>query len=154
MSNQGNAANLFTQLIVAGLSWYQNIWKTYFKSLKTVNCGIPGDKTHVLWRAKNLFIPPSVKFIVVHCGTDNLDYNDPIDIAKAILSIGKSLLEKAPKSNIILTGILPHDKYKSKRRNKSCKVNSYLNKPCKTEKNMLYMDQGHRWILNSQMLDR
>ena len=45
--------------IVAGLTRYQNIWKKYFKSPKTVNCGIPGDKTqHVLWKAKNLFIPP------------------------------------------------------------------------------------------------
>ena len=77
------------------------------KSPKTVNCGILGDKTqHVLWGAKNLFISPSVKFIVVHFGTNNLDYNNPIDIAKGILNIGKSLLEKAPKSNTVLTGIL------------------------------------------------
>ena len=68
--------------IVAGLTRYQNIWKKYFKSPKTVNCGIPGDKTqHVFWRATNLFIPPSAKSIVVHCGTNNLDYNNPIDIA-------------------------------------------------------------------------
>ena len=94
--------------IVVGFTWNQNIWKKYLKSPKTVNCGIHGGKTqHVLWRAKNLFIPPSVKFIVVHCGTNNLDYNNPIDIAKGILNIGKSLLEKAPKSNTVLTGILP-----------------------------------------------
>ena len=141
--------------IVVGLTRYQYIWKKYFKFPKTVNCGIPGDETqHVLWRAKNLFIPPSVKFIVVHCGTNNLDYNNPIDIAKGILNIGKSLLEKAPKSNIILTGILPRDKYKSKRRNKLCEVNSYLNSSCKTEKNMLYMYQGSGWTLNSHMLDK
>ena len=108
---------LIGDLIVVGLTRYQNIWKKYFNFPKTVNCGIPGDKNqHVLWRAKNLFIPPSVKFIVIHCGTNNLDYNDTIDVAKGILKIGKSLLEKAPKSNIILTGIiLPRDKYKSKR---------------------------------------
>ena len=55
---------------------------------------------------KTYLFPPSVKFIVIHCGTNNLDCNDPIDIAKGILNIGKSLLEKAPKSNIILTGIV------------------------------------------------
>ena len=65
--------------------------KKYFKSPNTVNCGIPGDKTqHVLCRAKNLGILPSVKFIVV-CGINNLDYNNPIDIAKGILNIGKSM---------------------------------------------------------------
>ena len=112
--------------IVVGLSRYQNICKKYFKSPKTVNCGIPGDKTqHVLWRA--------VKLLVIRCGTNNFNYNDPIDIAKGILNIGKSLLEEAPESNKILTGILPRDKYKSKRRNKFCEVNSYLNSSCKTE---------------------
>ena len=136
------------------LSRYQNIWKKYFKSPKTVNCGMPGDKTqHVPWRAKNLFIHRSVKFIVVHCETNNLDYNDSIDIAKGILNIGKSLVEKSAKSNVILTGILPRDKYKSKR-NKLCEVNSYLSSSCKTEKRMLYMDQGNGWILNSHMLNK
>ena len=80
--------------IVVGLTRHQNIWKKYFQFPKIVNCGIPGDKTqHILWRPKNSFIPPSVKFIVIHCGTNNLDYNDPIDIAKAIFNIGKSLLQ-------------------------------------------------------------
>ena len=112
--------------IVVGLSRYQNIWKKYFKSLKTVNCGIPGDKTqHVLWRA--------VKLIVIHCGGNNLNDNDPIDIAKGILNIGKFLLEKSPQSNKILTGILPRDKYKSKRRHNFCEVSSYLNSSCNTE---------------------
>ena len=83
---------LIGDYIVVGLSRYQNICKKYFKSPKTVNCGIPGDKTqHVLWRA--------VKLLVILCGTNNLNYNDPIDIAKGILNIGKSLLEEAPKSN-------------------------------------------------------
>ena len=117
-----------------------------FQVSKTVNCSIPGDKTqHVLWRP---IYSTSVKFISIHCGTNNLDYNNSIDIATGILNIGKSLLEKAPKSNINLTGILPHDKYKSKRRNNLCEVNSYLNSSCKTEKNMLYVDQGSGWILN------
>ena len=141
--------------IVAGLTWYQNIWKKYFKFQEIVNCGIPGgNPQRVLWKAKNLFIPPSVRFIVIHCGANNLDYNDPIDIAKGILNIGKPLLEKAPKSNIILTGILPRDKYKSKKRNKLYEVNSYLNSFCKTEKNMSYMGQGSGWILNSHLLDK
>ena len=149
-----SATLLIGDSIAAGLTCYQNVWKKYFKFPKTVNCGTPRDKTqHVLWRAKNLFIPPSVKFIVIHRGTNNLDYNDPIDIAKGILNIGKSLLEKAPKSNTILTGLLPRDKYKSKRKNKLCQVCSYLNSSCKTEKNMLYTDQGSGWIPNSHMLD-
>ena len=31
--------------IVAGLSRYQTLWKNYFKPYKSLNCGIPGDRT-------------------------------------------------------------------------------------------------------------
>ena len=58
------------------------------------------------------------------------------------------------KTDLILTGILPQDQYKSKRSNILCEVNSYLNNSFKTKKNMLYMDQGSGWIPNSHMLDK
>ena len=54
--------------LVAGLSRYKNVWQKYFKFPKTVNCDIPGDKTHhVSWKAENLPIPSSVKYVVIHC---------------------------------------------------------------------------------------
>ena len=133
--------------IIYGLSRYKNVWNKYFGFSKTVNCGISGDKTqHVLWRAENLVIPSSVKFIIVHCGTNNLDYDDPNCIAKGILNIGKSLLNKAPTSNILLTGLLPSDKCNSNRRKGLKKVNSYLLSLCKKENNMIYMDSGLRTL--------
>ena len=53
--------------VVAGRSRYHMKWKKYFKPYKALNCGIPGDRTqHVLWRAENLSVPPSVKYVVVH----------------------------------------------------------------------------------------
>ena len=123
--------------IIYGLSRYKNVWNKYFGFSKTVKCGISGDKTqHVLWRAENLVIPSSVKFIIVHCGTNNLDYDDPNCIAKGILNIGKSLLHKAPTSNMLLTGLLPRDKCNSNRRKRLKKVNSYLPSLCKNENNM------------------
>ena len=140
--------------IIYGLSRYKNVWNKYFGFSKTVNCGISVDKTqHVLWRAENLVIPSSVKFIIVHCGTNNLDYDDPNCIAKGILNIGKSWLNKAPTSNIILTGLLPRDKFNSNRRKRLKTVNSYLVSLCKNENNMLYMDQGRGWTLDDHTLD-
>ena len=128
--------------IIYGLSRYKNVWNKYLGFSKTVNCGIFGDKTqHVLRRAQNLVIPSSVKFIIVHCGTNNLDYDDPNCNAKGILNIGKSLLNKAPTSNILLTGLLPRDKCNSNRRKRLKKVNSYLLSLCKNENN-ISMDQG------------
>ena len=64
--------------IVAGLSRYQTVWKKYyFKTYKALNCGILGDRTqHVLWRTEDLLsVPPSVKYVVVHCGSNKLDDN-------------------------------------------------------------------------------
>ena len=106
-----------------------------------------------MWTAENLVIPSSVKFIIVHCGTNNLDYDDPNCIAKGILNIGKSLLNKAPISYIILTGLLPRDKCNSNRRKRLKKVNSYLLSLCKNENNMLYMDPGRGWTLDDHTLD-
>ena len=146
---------LIADSIIYGLSHYKNVWNKYFSFSKTVNCGISGDKTqHVLWRVENLVIPSSVKFIIVHCGTNNLDYDDPNCIAKGILNIGKSLLNKAPTSNILLTGLLPRDKCNSNRRKRLKKVNSYLLSLCKNENNMLHMDQGRGWTLDDHTLDK
>ena len=126
----------------------------YFKFPKLVNCGTPGDKTqYVLRRAENLPIPSSVKFVAIHCGTNNLDYDDPNIISKGILSIAKTRVKKACKSNMIITGLLPRDKSKSKRRSKLLKVNSYLSNFCKNEKNMLFMGQGEGLILHDNILD-
>ena len=76
--------------IICGLIRYKNVRNRYFGFSKTVNSGISGDKTqHVLWRAENLVISSSVKFIIVYFGTNNLDYDDPNCSAKGILNIGK-----------------------------------------------------------------
>ena len=95
----------------------------------------------------------SIIFIVIHCGTNNLDFDDPNIIAKGILSIAKTMVRKARKSNIILTGLLPRDKIKPKRTNKLLKVNNYISNFCKNEKNMLFISQGEGWILHDNILD-
>ena len=129
---------LFTDLVVTktcgiNILVFQKQLTVVYQEIKT---------QHVLWRAENLVIPSSVKFIIVHCGTNNLDYDDPNCIAKGILNIGKSLFNKAPTSNIILTGLLQRDKCNSNRRKRLKTVNSYVLSLCKNENNMLYMDQG------------
>ena len=107
-----------------------------------------------MWRPENLIIPSSVKFIIVLCGTNILDYDDPNRIAKGILNIGKSLLNKAPTSNIISAGLLPRDKCNSNRRKRFLKVSIYHLSLCKNENNLLYMDQGRGWTLDEHTLDK
>ena len=64
--------------IVAGLSHYANIWRTFFKTFDTLNYGIGGDRTqHVLSHAKNATLPSSLKYVVIHGGTNNIDCDQP-----------------------------------------------------------------------------
>ena len=63
------------------------------------------------------------------------------------------MVKIARKSNIIITGLLPCDKGKSKGRNKLLKLNSYFCNFCKNEKNMLFIDQGKGSILHDNLLD-
>ena len=129
--------------IVAGLSIYHTVWKKHFKPYKGLNWGIPGDRTqHVLWRLEDLSVSPSVKYVVGHCGTNNLDQDKPKIIVDGIIKIGKVFQEElAADVKIILKGLLPRDFNKSKQRNKVLMRNSYLKKSCKNETNIYYLEQ-------------
>ena len=73
--------------IVSGLTRYESVWTNFFEN--SINLGIGGDGTqHVLWRLRNTRISPYVKFVVVHCGTNNLDFNTPLDISNALKQEG------------------------------------------------------------------
>ena len=55
---------------------YTKIWFELFDR-NTVNCGIGGDKIqNVLWRAGNVPLPTSMKYVFINCGTNNLEYDD------------------------------------------------------------------------------
>ena len=102
---------LIGDLIVAGLSRYVNIWQTFFKTFHTLNYGIGGDRTqHVLWHAEiQMRLPNSLKYVVIHCGTNNINRNQPRDIANGVVSIGLKLQEKCRGLKVIVTGLLPRD---------------------------------------------
>ena len=96
--------------IVAGLSHYVNIWRTFFKTFHTLNYGIGGDRMqHVLWHAENATLPNSLKYVVIHCGTNNINCDQPGDIANGVISIGLKLQEKCRGLKVIVTGLLPRD---------------------------------------------
>ena len=78
-------------IIVPGLSRYQNVWEKFLKHLKAPNCDIGGNRIqHVLLRALNLPVFSNLKNVVVLFGTNNLLLNSPKDIADGILEIARS----------------------------------------------------------------
>lgn len=140
--------------IIAGLSRYSSIWSRHFKPLNTVNCGIGGDRTqHVLWRMEKMTLPASVKYVVIHCGTNNIDRDYPQEIANGVMSCGLVLQESRPDLKIVITGLLPRDLQNSRRRIKIIETNKFLKKYCKQFMNFTYMEQDSDWVLADGVLN-
>ena len=141
--------------IVAGLSRYANIWRSFFKTFDTLNYEIGGDCTqHVLWRAENATLPNSLKYVVIHCGTNNIDRDQPRDIANGVIAIGLTLQEKCSGLKVIVTGLLPRDPEWSHRRKKIKLINYYLKKLCRDNFNEFYfMKQDDDWTDKDGNLD-
>ena len=142
--------------IVAGLSRYANIWRTFFKTFHTLNYGIGGDRTqHVLWRAENATLPNSLKYVAIHCGTNNIDRDQPRDIANGVISIGLKLQEKCRGLKVIVMGLLPRGSEWSQRRKKINLINYYLEKLCCDRFDYFYfMKQDDDWTDEDGKLDK
>ena len=140
--------------IVAGLSRYADVWKNTFQPLNTLNMGIPGDKTqNVLWRAKNFALPRSTQSVIIHCGTNNVDYDQPRDVALGVVSVGLAFLERSPNLTIFITGLLPRDSKASSRRFKIVQINNYLKYYCETKlKNFRYLDHHSDYLCDDGSL--
>ena len=137
------------------MSRYANIWRLFFKTFDTLNYGIGGDCTqHVLWRAENATLPNSLKYVVIHCGTNNIDRHQPRDIANGVIAIGLTLQEKCSGLKVIVTGLLPRDPERSHRRKKIKLINYYLKKFCRDNFNEFYfMKQHDDWTDKDGNLD-
>ena len=88
------------------LGRYSDVWQNFFRS--ALNLGIGGDHTeHVIWRVDNLSFPASTKYVIIHCGTNNIKFNNPTDIANGILCVYYLIQSKLPNAQIIATGLFP-----------------------------------------------
>ena len=61
-----------------------DVWDRYCGK-HTVNLGIGGEKAKdVIWRIGDLGVNREVRYVVLICGTNNIDKNVPADIVKGI----------------------------------------------------------------------
>ena len=101
---------IIRDLIAAGLNRYRSVWTKYLEPLKTLNCGIGGNRVqNFLWRAQNLPVISSLKNVVILCGTNNLFQDSPEDIADGVIEIAETFQSKYNSINIVIGGILPRD---------------------------------------------
>ena len=116
--------------IAAGLIRYKNVSDKNFNR-DTVNCGIGGDKTqNVLWRSKNISLPQSLKYVVINCGTNNLDTDNPDKISDGLICIALFFQKRMKDLQIVVNGLIPRDAINTKRRQKLLEVNQLLQYKC------------------------
>ena len=78
--------------IIANFSKCTDVFDNFFSSFRTLNFGISGDKIqNVLWCAKNITLPSSLEYIIIHCGTNNVGDNSPEEIAEGVINIAAIL---------------------------------------------------------------
>ena len=88
--------------IAAGLPRCRDAWYNVF--LNATNLGIGGDPTElVIWRVDNLPFPASIKYVIIHFGTNNIQFNSVTDISNDILCVYLIIQYKLPN----VTGVFP-----------------------------------------------
>ena len=113
--------------IVAGLKRYAIVWRNLILQYKTVNLGIGGDRMqNVLWRIKDIVLPKSIRSVVIHYGTNNIDTSSSDEISAGVVNIARSILHRYPNIEIIVSGLLPRDNHWLTRRVKINETNDYL----------------------------
>ena len=109
---------------------YRNVWEEYFNR-DTVNCEIGGDNTkNILWRSNNIPLPQPLKYVVINCGANNLDTDNPGEISDGLICIALLFQKRLKQLQIVVNGLIPCDAINTKRRQKLFEVNQLLQDKC------------------------
>ena len=154
-SSKNVSAVLLGDFIVAGFLRYPNIWYIFFDE-SAIDCGIGGDKIqNVLWRAESIPPPQSLEYIVIICGTNNLDSDDSENIADGLFCIALALKKRMNHLKIVINRILRRDEQNTARRQKLFIVIELLESKCtnyvNTDVHCLSPDGD--WIYENGCLD-
>ena len=89
-------------------------------------------------------LPGSLKFVEVHCGTNNFMSNGPVDIVNALFLIATHIQKRKPGVKIFVSGLLPRDQFPSKPRNIIDSINKELDLCCRNKniQNIHFLSPG------------
>ena len=142
--------------IVSGLTRYSRVWSKYFEPLNALNFGSPGDCVeNVLWRVQHGELPAILEIAVIHVGTNNVDKHNAKYIVSGIIKIASCILNEKPRSNIIITGLIPRDeKATSEIRIKINFINQLLQHECQDKRNVTFLEPEEDWVEDNGNLRR
>ena len=104
-------------------------------------------------------LPDSLKFVIVHCGTNNVGKDGPVDIVNALFLLATHIQRRKPGVKIFVSGLLPRDQFPSNTCNIIDSINKDLDLRCKNKsiQNIhffiarIYVDKPE-WITECQPL--
>ena len=137
---------------MVGLTRYTNVWDNLFGN-RFINLATSGDRVeNVLWCARDIPFLPSLKNVVILCGTNNINKDSPYDIAQGLIAIGSVFKNQSSNPNIFICGLLPRDESFSINRLIINEVNDLL-KSKRFVKSFHFINLNNGWTLNNGTLD-
>ena len=137
--------------IFANFSKFSSLFDKHFSKFNTLNFGIGGDKIqNVLWHINNMSLQPSLQYIIVHCGTSDIGYNDPEVISDGLIDLARVIRKEYKDIKIIISSILPRDKANSRKRSLVIATNIYLKEACNNN-SFSFVELDFGWIVGSSL---
>ena len=56
-------------------------------------------------------LPDSLKYVIAHCGMNNVGKDGPVDIVNVLLLITTHIQKRKPGVKIFVSGLLPRDQF-------------------------------------------
>ena len=90
--------------IIVNLSKSSSIFDKYFSEFNTLNFAVIEDKIqNPLWRINNTSSLPSLQYIFIPCGTNNIGHNnDPEGISDDLINLARVIKKKLKDVKIIV----------------------------------------------------
>ena len=117
--------------IIANFSKFSSIFDKHFSKFHPLSFGIGGEKIqNVLRRIHNMSLPPSLQYICIYCGTNNIGNNDPEVISDDLINLARVIMKKYKDVKIFISSYLPRDKANSQKRSIVIATNIHLKEAC------------------------
>ena len=91
-------------------------------------------------------LPPSLQYIIIHCGTNNIGHNDPEVFSDDFINLARVIKKKYNSIKVIISSLLPRYKANSQKCALVIAANIYLKVACNTN-SFSFVELDSWWIV-------
>ena len=141
---------LIADSIIVYFSKFSSIFDKHFSKFHPFSFGIGRDKIqNILWHI-NMSLSPSLQYIFIHCGKNNICHNDPEVNSDGLINLARVVKKKYKDIKIIISSLLPRDKANSQKHSLVFAANIYLKDECSVS-SFSFVELDSRWIVGSSL---